>query len=206
MDRRGDHRRRRRPWFPRPRGDGPGFTAVCVARSPVSPPTRGWTVTQSPDNSAGAGFPAHAGMDRRPASSAWSRSRFPRPRGDGPTLIQDAFKVDTVSPPTRGWTRGDGRVRLGALGFPAHAGMDRKKRGFRSASTRFPRPRGDGPGVPPLGRCVEPVSPPTRGWTFQSRRRRLRTAGFPAHAGMDLLRSIVGQTRTGFSRPRGDGP
>ena len=49
--------------FPRPRGDGPGYGPTTGWRSPVSPPTRGWTRGFVDHRAAVAGFPAHAGMD-----------------------------------------------------------------------------------------------------------------------------------------------
>ena len=49
---------------PRPRGDGPLVEATQRANEACSPPTRGWTVCQSPLNQTNSVFPAHAGMDR----------------------------------------------------------------------------------------------------------------------------------------------
>ena len=71
---------------------------------------------------------------------------------------------------------------------------------------RFPRPRGDGPGITVSDIVVQKVPPPTRGWT------RLRidisevAEGSPAHAGMDPLSPAPIAATGWFPRPRGDGP
>ena len=70
----------------------------------------------------------------------------------------------------------------------------------------FPRPRGDGPVQEYEFSVPDAVSPPTRGWTHREADDSPDVAGFPAHAGMDLLDSF-GQVRpVRFPRPRGDGP
>ena len=72
------------------------------------------------------GFPAHAGMDPYQPPDERPRSRFPRPRGDGPTTGIRGVHVTPVSPPTRGWTAASADGRHPRGGFPAHAGMDRR--------------------------------------------------------------------------------
>ena len=131
---------------------------------------------------------------------------FPRPRGDGPTVTLTARDVDGVSPPTRGWTPFASLIALGWKGFPAHAGMDPPTPTPWQSSTRFPRPRGDGPrsrGRAPRRRSV---SPPTRGWTQAADLVDHAGHGFPAHAGMDLTPYGKAEDIVGFPRPRGDGP
>ena len=111
--------------FPRPRGDGPEPHDWPPCASRVSPPTRGWTPSSARGRRRKAGFPAHAGMDPRPATGSRSPRRFPRPRGDGPQCRLHTAARIKVSPPTRGWTV-DPLYLLGlGDGFPAHAGMDR---------------------------------------------------------------------------------
>ena len=132
--------------FPRPRGDGPRKLSVRLDDVTVSPPTRGWTIPVVHVGEVRGGFPAHAGMDpvvRRPTAP---RNGFPRPRGDGPWLTVETKYQSLVSPPTRGWTSSPATARRFGPGFPAHAGMDPCLPNLSRASTRFPRPRGDGPG------------------------------------------------------------
>ena len=181
--------------FPRPRGDGPWNRSAPSMISPVSPPTRGWTLRRHALDPAVDGFPAHAGMD--PCTPArWPRTpRFPRPRGDGPgtsascgTTVSPPTRGWTLSPPTRGWTPIDYGHQSGDLGFPAHAGMDHSGRFSGKVKT------------------VPSVSPPTRGWTLPKLVTVASPVGFPAHAGMDLS---TGRRRfwfRRFPRPRGDGP
>ena len=110
--------------FPRPRGDGPCWQHFRDHPAPVSPPTRGWTPVRSGGESRLVGFPAHAGMDPDGADVYTTSARFPRPRGDGPSLCVSFWRPFQVSPPTRGWTRVLVLVHRDEQGFPAHAGMD----------------------------------------------------------------------------------
>ena len=47
--------------------------------------------------------------------------------------------------------------------FPAHAGMTRIMITRKAGATNVPRPRGDDPGKPTLGKVWSECSPPTRG-------------------------------------------
>ncbi len=116
-----------RPWFPRPRGDGPTAPRIASSRLLVPPPTRGWSLTNQVDPAFAAGSPAHAGM-----VPAWARCSFARP---------------PVPPPTRGWSRTSVASVPSALGSPAHAGMVPFCAARRLLPPWFPRPRGDGPCV-----------------------------------------------------------
>ncbi len=188
--------------FPRPRGDGPCEVARRSELSSVSPPTRGWTSSWSANMEPSPGFPAHAGMDPRADARRHRAFRFPRPRGDGPCHGLVNCEMLTVSPPTRGWTRLLRRLSSGGLGFPAHAGMDRRRSRRIRPRPGFPRPRGDGPFQEWLDANPNLVSPPTRGWTAVQ----VPVAGFPAHAGMDPRGTTKPAWKRRFPRPRGDGP
>ena len=205
--------------FPRPRGDGPVAGAAIRPAAQVSPPTRGWTRQDIGGRRHLRGFPAHAGMDREPEKGTAHVVRFPRPRGDGPQTAKryDARRAVspptrgwldhlTVSPPTRGWTPESRPAPVNAIGFPAHAGMDRAGATAALRSTRFPRPRGDGPISNEDVNQYGAVSPPTRGWTRRHGKQRSYTDGFPAHAGMDLVWNCTASVLKRFPRPRGDGP
>ena len=110
--------------FPRPRGDGPPGAFAGLTDIEVSPPTRGWTRRSDRAAALQIGFPAHAGMDPFAATAAVCPLGFPRPRGDGPLRGFKVFSLPLVSPPTRGWTRGQVEASNTSPGFPAHAGMD----------------------------------------------------------------------------------
>ena len=126
--------------------------SVCPV--PAPPPTRGWTLHErlgapledhlgSPAQARGS--PAHAGMDLRRSRRWSSRSRLPRPRGDGPQALTQAADVTLAPPPTRGWTRIVLAAREVRRGSPAHAGMDPMGLTQLELAKRLPRPRGDGP-------------------------------------------------------------
>ena len=71
---------------------------------------------------------------------------------------------------------------------------------------RLPRTRGDGPRGPCSRRTWHAASPHTRGWTPPRADGVAARRGFPAHAGMDPLRTHRGRGRYGLPRTRGDGP
>ena len=172
----------------------------------VSPPTRGWTHGVTDASTPPAGFPAHAGMDRNVGVAANGGAWFPRPRGDGPIRGLRTAVTQTVSPPTRGWTRNTLIGHRCPSGFPAHAGMDPHDVLRSYMFSGFPRPRGDGPSKRRHFPLRPLVSPPTRGWTRLPFQRHHGAPGFPAHAGMDPPGSTATPTLTRFPRPRGDGP
>ena len=145
MDLRGTRWNSSPAWVPRTRGDGPAIAAVRRPDRSGSPHTRGWTCVRLWTARPLLGFPAHAGMDRRCGSAAASRPRVPRTRGDGPNASSSEHTADRGSPHTRGWTRHPGHGRDLAHGFPAHAGMDPRRRGGRRPARWVPRTRGDGP-------------------------------------------------------------
>ena len=172
--------------FPRPRGDGPAVRQPPAHSDRVPPPTRGWTRGTGRHGPGEPGSPAHAGMDPRwPTGSSVHR---------------------WVPPPTRGWTRSLACSRMRAPGSPAHAGMDLTTPSERASSSRFPRPRGDGPGSSGVRITRSVVPPPTRGWTHPFEAAAAVMQGSPAHAGMDPHRVAKSAYGNGFPRPRGDGP
>jgi len=114
---------RKRVGFPRPRGDGPFGSWWYPGRTTVPPPTRGWPRPSDRHGAFAVGSPAHAGMALTLSSAFPARSRFPRPRGDGPPACRGPGDAAEVPPPTRGWPhQRDGAAKF-AAGSPAHAGM-----------------------------------------------------------------------------------
>jgi hypothetical protein len=89
-------------WFPRPRGDGPGYSGRLGDLATVPPPAWGWPRRGLREAYAAAGSPARAGMAPPVAPWRGRTARFPRPRGDGPgapALLPDSIMVP---PPARG--------------------------------------------------------------------------------------------------------
>ena len=172
----------------------------------ASPHTRGWTLEARDLDRVQIGFPAHAGMDRCRAGWSTTRTRLPRTRGDGPTVIPITSPHWRASPHTRGWTRPPVRLPRTAAGFPAHAGMDRSPSATPARPARLPRTRGDGPAAERIARQFQAASPHTRGWTRHDGDRDGNRDGFPAHAGMDLRRGRGLPPCRRLPRTRGDGP
>ena len=76
----------------------------------------------------------------------------------------------------------------------------------RTACSRLPRTRGDGPSATPSIRSGRRASPHTRGWTSGWGAARPANSGFPAHAGMDPPSALRRRRRRRLPRTRGDGP
>ncbi len=113
--------RRRR--FPRPRGDGPVSRSCGTDPTWVPPPTRGWSPVGIAVECRGSGSPAHAGMVPSRTRKSQGRRRFPRPRGDGPSMTDRASLSCSVPPPTRGWSRRRRLHRALEQGSPALAAV-----------------------------------------------------------------------------------
>src|SRR5438132_71640 len=107
------------PRFPRPRGDGPSDAQFSADLGEVSPPARGWSLVAVGDQSTAAGFPARAGMVPVLGAVGVVASWFPRPRGDGPTLLLLLMAALKVSPPARGWSDASTACAVLVRGFPA---------------------------------------------------------------------------------------
>ena len=141
------------------------------------------------------GFPAHAGMDPRETPPSSGIRRFPRTRGDGPPPSTRTARGRGVSPHTRGWTPAHRRHPPGRPGFPAHAGMDPRRRQRPVSPRWFPRTRGDGPLAFTTTQTGAGVSPHTRGWTPHRPRGAARSPGFPRTRGDGPDCSGWGQSR-----------
>ena len=184
MDRHRHNQNQQGVSFPRACGDGPGVWKLAELQDGVfpahagmdrgrprrrwthrsfSPRMRGWTVFDPSVLAQADVFPAHAGMDRRSASLGARRSSFPRACGDGPYVAYKVNDVDAFSPRMRGWTRLTRKPSTGRSVFPAHAGMDRRRRTPHGASRRFPRACGDGPTSASAWMSSRKFSPRMRG-------------------------------------------
>ena len=192
--------------LPRARGDGPPPMAAPPPPMPASPRSRGWTRPVPLHPRRLGGFPALAGMDRRPASRSRPAARLPRARGDGPRPTPLSPRTAAASPRSRGWTQDLDTPPRHPRGFPALAGMDLSRSRSSCRSAGLPRARGDGPPTRPGCPACEPASPRSRGWTPHATRRRRRLQGFPALAGMDPGSPRFPLRRRGLPRARGDGP
>ena len=171
---------------PRTRGMGPAIPTTANAARQFPPHTRGWTVAIGVDDRHFVVSPAHAGMDPPRRLARASCTRFPRTRGDGPSMYfsrerSDEFPPHTrdgpsraqvrgarsrFPPHTRGWTIGRSSSWTSEPVSPAHAGMDPDPGSLDAMRFGFPRTRGDGPFLGTKGTWSRRFPPHTRGWTL----------------------------------------
>ena len=149
--------------FPRIRGDVP----ICVGFSHrtcgFSPHTRGCSASLPLSPLRYQVFPAYAGMFRRSPASSPYRSRFPRIRGDVPSVTSSSIRLVVFSPHTRGCSWNPGIHSLCTRVFPAYAGMFLIDYSAGVPSAGFPRIRGDVPDLRTNLRPTSRFSPHTRG-------------------------------------------
>ena len=176
---------RSRQRFPRMRGDGPRYITPMIARAEFPPHARGWTHAESWRVGVPLVSPACAGMDRLASGHRGPLRRFPRMRGDGPIKGAKGIGPKMFPPHARGWTlENPFGVRPAAVS-PACAGMDPFVRPVHSDDARFPRMRGDGPGIARAQSSETPFPPHARGWTPAKFPKWSRQSVSPACAGMD---------------------
>ena len=127
-----------------------------------------------------------AGIDPREPKPLIPIRRFPRARGDRPSVHFFADETTPVSPCTRGSTLGPVIDVLAQVGFPVPAGIDPSPGyTFTEMEGVSPCPRGLTRDVPDLGRG---------------------RAGFPVPAGIDPATTSRTRASTWFPRARGDRP
>ena len=131
---------------------------------------------------------------------------FPRARGDVPSAFLRLIAAWVFSPRTRGCSWKLVIVTLVLMVFPAHAGMFRLLQSCYRGLLRFPRARGDVPGVPRVWRVSAWFSPRTRGCSASYATKLYLEGVFPAHAGMFLYFAAWGKAPACFPRARGDVP
>ena len=120
---------------------------------------------------------------------AKSQIAVPRPRGDQPSINEQADRLFARSPPARGSTARCPRRSSGPTPFPARAGINRYRADVHERSATVPRPRGDQP-RPMLSDLRESGrSPPARGSTDVVGISGAAMPPFPARAGIDGCRT-----------------
>ena len=188
------------------RGDGPPAAQVSTAPQACSPHARGWTARWMRLDAPEPVFPACAGMDRWLVRVWGHMRRVPRMRGDGPLPVRMEYQDDVCSPHARGWTEPVQTSRSSGHVFPACAGMDRPPWFLRACLPGVPRMRGDGPLAQFQGVDTYECSPHARGWTVLAVVADAGEAVFPACAGMDRSKRLIGRQSPCVPRMRGDGP
>ena len=149
-----------------------------------SPRARGCSLGISCFHIGIAVFPACAGMFPCVSPPCDQGARFPRVRGDVPTIASNAAKIGKFSPRARGCSHLYERLVSYTAVFPACAGMFRCRTGCGCVRHGFPRVRGD---VPRLRRGLVAgveFSPRARGCSAHQGNRHRHPHVFPACAGM----------------------
>ena len=175
--------------LPRACGDRPLFDALRRYRKESTPRMRGSTHRGICAHSSLAVYPAHAGIDPPTARSLRGRSRLPRACGDRPSHDRARWGADTSTPRMRGSTQPDRPDRGCDRVYPGHAGIDlcRECRFYRAAS--LPRACGDRPLRALLWLLRLRSTPRMRGSTPPPLEPPPEPGVYPAHAGIDLIRT-----------------
>ena len=129
------------------RGDRPNGVLRRSAPSRATPHARGSTAEARKILKIDAGYPACAGIDLHPASIDANGDRLPRMRGDRPYQKISMVLFSMATPHARGSTCHSLKSVLPHAGYPACAGIDRKRRKPTKRLWRLPRMRGDRPHI-----------------------------------------------------------
>ena len=192
--------------FPRIRGDVPRSAWRRTTCDLFSPHTRGCSLGFVIYAVFEIVFPAYAGMFLMAGNGHGGNARFPRIRGDVPSVSSGQKPRKTFSPHTRGCSCKPECTCSVSHVFPAYAGMFLLPRHCITDIKSFPRIRGDVPLSQKLPKPILTFSPHTRGCSSQADWTGLSVRVFPAYAGMFL--SLTGEkfVEMGFPRIRGDVP
>ncbi len=192
--------------FPRMRGDRPWKLSPVQDGRQFPPHARGSTCRPARWASRTQVSPACAGIDRHIHIMRFFGRRFPRMRGDRPSLFLLMGSLYRFPPHARGSTPFYGRLASPNPVSPACAGIDLCMARSIPLPMRFPRMRGDRPlerrGLERMTRFPPHARGSTlgRGWLAQI------WPVSPACAGIDLTPSLYPLLRTSFPRMRGDRP
>ena len=192
--------------FPRTRGDVPAIWAAVVAPPSLPPHARGCTWLISRLGLEGRASPARAGMYPPYNTHNGRAQRFPRTRGDVPSMALSGSAGGGLPPHARGCTPHQVTPTLPAGASPARAGMYRAVDGPHGLGDGFPRTRGDVPIYAPRCSISAALPPHARGCTDKCPTPIPRIRASPARAGMYPRSWRRRAWRCGFPRTRGDVP
>ena len=192
--------------FPRTRGDVPTTTARLEALAPLPPHARGCTPCWHRRGRAARASPARAGMYPSYRYTHQERARFPRTRGDVPSLCRLTGGSGALPPHARGCTDSAPDLPDVQAASPARAGMYPGPTRYRRRPLRFPRTRGDVPTVQAHSSGTVMLPPHARGCTPRPLAQPSVFGASPARAGMYPASSRRWRTPPRFPRTRGDVP
>ena len=179
---------------------------MITTRYQISPPAWGWPAAALMGSTKSEDFPTRVGMARIRCANPTLIEGFPHPRGDGPQKATTHCWIVAISPPAWGWPVSWRRRRAILRDFPTRVGMARVALRNRSAYSRFPHPRGDGPREATSPHKQPPISPPAWGWPAHRFPETSLFFDFPTRVGMARFSKRHQQFRFRFPHPRGDGP
>ncbi len=152
--------------LPRTRGDRPIICPYGYASRTATPYTRGSTSAHLPAGSPQQGYPVHAGIDLIVQPRSPQLYGLPRTRGDRPALGTFEAMEDAATPYTRGSTAVTSILYASEMGYPVHAGIDRRAVFNARLIFWLPRTRGDRPHRVALSYLFGWATPYTRGSTL----------------------------------------
>ena len=177
-----------------------------MPRRGFSPRARGCSQFSPCGGSGYTVFPACAGMFLICNQTHKIQPRFPRVRGDVPSLCATITMVSSFSPRARGCSGLTLSTLRSNRVFPACAGMFPADDVCDIVFEGFPRVRGDVPPVNGVGQVYKGFSPRARGCSALDLESHTPPSVFPACAGMFLPIAWSPPGRPGFPRVRGDVP
>ena len=150
--------------------------------------------------------PARAGMYLLIGTAASRIGRFPRTRGDVPSLPDNEGIIFELPPHARGCTQRIRQCTNSRTASPARAGMYPARPHRTRVRQRFPRTRGDVPASRTAASASPPLPPHARGCTPGADEFSVFDVASPARAGMYQLAHGHRLFFDSFPRTRGDVP
>ncbi len=188
------------------RGDRPRSIQGSASAPWATPHARGSTQLIQGMRRGNHGYPACAGIDPETYLPLIANLGLPRMRGDRPNWHFLHGDVISATPHARGSTFKVYPLTTIREGYPACAGIDPCSKRVQSYPDRLPRMRGDRP-CTCAGSARDTVATPhARGSTRFLGIRTPGGYGYPACAGIDLLRRRIARLPRRLPRMRGDRP
>ena len=192
--------------YPRPRGEYISKTSATITARGLPPPTRGIRAQVAERAAQARSTPAHAGnTPQSQRYQAWT-AVYPRPRGEYGAQQICSRALRGLPPPTRGIPALSIFFVIVARSTPAHAGNTASATTAGTATTVYPRPRGEYPRSYTTARSVVGLPPPTRGIPRDYHYLLVRIGSTPAHAGNTAPTFAKPTPLRVYPRPRGEYP
>ena len=170
--------------LPRTRGDHPMVTILAEERLAAPPHSRGSSQSRKVRAQAAVGSPALAGIIPISSAATSYPVGLPRTRGDHPGSGLIWPSCGSAPPHSRGSSQSRKVRAQAAVGSPALAGIIPISSAATSYPVGLPRTRGDHPGSGLIWPSCGSAPPHSRGSSRARNRKRSRSDGSPALAGI----------------------